>query len=149
MECTLVLNVSCFSWSAIFFYVYTSQITFSAIRSLRTTTKSQGEEAPHELSPIEESPEEEVASITPSRAAVDESCSPKSVYALTSKVCSACISAVELFLTPWQIGFTCLRDLAFDNIESQLNEKNIVNELFSPFTVEQVSYLVTSCIPEY
>ena len=52
-------------------------------------------------------------------------------------------------LNAWQIGFTCLRDLAFDNIESQLNEKNIINELFSPFTAEQVSYLVTSCIPEY
>ena len=43
-----------------------------------------------------------------------------------------------LLSTPWQIDLACLRDLAFDNIKSQLDEKNIVQELFSPFTAESV-----------
>jgi len=43
---------------------------------------------------------------------------------------------VELLLTPRQIGLTRLCDLAFDNIKSQLCEKNIVKELFSPFAAK-------------
>jgi len=41
-------------------------------------------------------------------------------------------------LTPWQIGLAHLGDLAFDNIRSQMDEKNILRELFSPFTAERV-----------
>ena len=49
------------------------------------------------------------------------------------------MSMVELSLTiPCQIGLARLSDLAFDNIKTQLNEKNIVRELFSPFTAERV-----------
>lgn len=44
------------------------------------------------------------------------------------------ILVVEPLLIPRQVDLKSLRDLAFDNIRSQLNEKNIVNELFSPFT---------------
>jgi len=55
---------------------------------------------------------------------------------------------VELLLTPWQIGLASLCDLAFDNIKSQLCEKNIVKELFSLFTAKQVVlHLVAICIP--
>ena len=54
----------------------------------------------------------------------------------------------EVLLTPWQIGLACLGDLAFDNIKSQLSEKNIVRELFSPFTAEQVvSRLMVTSVP--
>lgn len=47
-----------------------------------------------------------------------------------------CTLMVELLSTPWQMGLTRLRDLAFDNIKSQLNEENIIKELFSSFTAE-------------
>jgi len=49
-----------------------------------------------------------------------------------------CMLVVELPLTRWQVGLTCLGNLAFDNIRSQMDEKNIVGELFSPFTAERV-----------
>jgi len=60
-----------------------------------------------------------------------------------------CLQLVgELPLTPWQIGLARLGDLAFDNIKSQLSEENIVRELFSPFTAQQVvSLLMTTWIP--
>ena len=48
-----------------------------------------------------------------------------------------------VLLNPSQVGLTCLRDLAFDNIKSQLCEANIIKELFSVFTARQViSYFV-------
>jgi hypothetical protein len=43
---------------------------------------------------------------------------------------------VEPLLTLWQIDLTSLRDLAFDNIKSQMDENNILQELLSPFTAE-------------
>ena len=56
---------------------------------------------------------------------------------------SVCTFVVELLLTSWQIELTSLRDLAFGNIRSQLNEKNIVKEFFSQFTARQfLSHLV-------
>ena len=54
---------------------------------------------------------------------------------------------MELLLKPSQIGFTHLRDLAFDNIKSQLCEANIVRELFSVFTARQaISYFLMVCL---
>ena len=51
--------------------------------------------------------------------------------------------------TRLQIDLTCLRDLASENIKSQLNEKNIVQELFSPFTAESaVPRIIAISIPD-
>ena len=48
------------------------------------------------------------------------------------------MAPVGPLLTPLQIDLARLCDLAFDNLKSQLNEKNIIQELFSPFTAELV-----------
>jgi len=73
------------SWSAIFLYVYTGQITFTNLGSQGVTTKeedrdgcSQGEGT---------SPQDSGGSSVPSPGAVAvEPCSPKSVYCLADKV---------------------------------------------------------------
>ena len=138
-----------FSWSAIFFYAYTSRITFSTIISPGATTESQGKETPDGSSLVESGLPQmsEVASPPLSGVAAVESCSPKSVYALASRVRSLYVLVVEPPLTPWQVDLKPLRDLAFDNIRSQLNEKNIVHELFSPFTAEYVVlHLLITCV---
>ena len=80
MERTVVLNVLLFSWSAIFFYIYTSQIIFSAIGSPGAATKSQERETTDGSSSIGAGPPLE------SEIAVVGTCSPKSVYALADKV---------------------------------------------------------------
>ena len=55
---------------------------------------------------------------------------------------------MALLSSPWKIDLTCLRNLAFENIKSQLNEGNIVQELFSPFTAESAvpCIIVTSIL---
>lgn len=82
-----------FSWSAIFFYAYTSRIAFSTISSPGATAGCQEEEMQDDLSSIEPAPpqEPETASHPPTSAAVVEPCSPKSIYALASKVRSVCV----------------------------------------------------------
>lgn len=84
MERAIILNILCFSWSAIFFYVYTSQITFAPIKSQGTIEAASNEGPP---SSISDSPQNsEAASTPPSKTVTTGACSPKSVYALANKV---------------------------------------------------------------
>jgi len=86
MERAIVLNILCFSWSAIFFYMYTSQITFAPIGSQSTKETASNQGPPLSISdPPQNS---EAVSTSPSKTATAGVCSPKSVYALASKVSS-------------------------------------------------------------
>ena len=75
------------SWSAVFLYVYTGQITFASLSSQEVTT-SEGEEAQDGCSQGEEkSPQDpEGLNAPPPTAVVVGPCSPKSVYRLANKV---------------------------------------------------------------
>ena len=78
----MVLNVLHFSWSAIFFYIYTSRITFAKVKSQGAAATADGP------SSIEPDPSQHPEAVRPSRleTITAEACSPKSVYALASKV---------------------------------------------------------------
>ena len=84
----MVLNVRRFSWSAIFFYMYTSRIAFSPIRSqgaTKTVAEEGGSLGPQ--SSISNPPQiSEAASASPLKTTATNAYSPKSVYALASKV---------------------------------------------------------------
>jgi len=85
MEGDVILNVLHFSWSAIFFYMYTSQITFASVRSQGIAeTTTEGDKASNGSSnPLQDSG---VVSASTPKTAVMEACSPKSAYALARKV---------------------------------------------------------------
>ena len=81
-----ILMVSQCSWSAIFLWVYTSQIAFAAIDS-QGVCFSELREAQDGHSPDEKaSQQDSEGSRPPPLAVVAESCSPKSVYHLANKV---------------------------------------------------------------
>ena len=66
-------------------------------------------------------------------------CSPKSIYCLTNKVrLAAPLDDVAVNISFAQVGLTGLGDAAFNCIQSQLSENNIMQELFSPFTAKYV-----------
>ena len=69
-----------YSWSAIFLYVYTGQVAFTAIDSQRVSHKGQ-----NDYSGGETKDRGEVYAPPPGVIAV-ESCSPKSIYSLANKV---------------------------------------------------------------
>ncbi|KAF9793441.1 hypothetical protein BJ322DRAFT_1155521 [Thelephora terrestris] len=106
------------TWSAIFLYVYTSQINFASISSQGVTSKKETE---NDSSEDEKKlpRDHEGLGATPPGAVTVEPCSPKSVYRLANKV-----------------GLAELCDTAFKDIQSKLDENNIIEELFSPFTAE-------------
>jgi long-subunit fatty acid transport protein len=79
----------CFSWSAIFFYVYTSTIAFAPLSSRGIKKAAAGEnEAPDRAdSPL--CPQNQTLGATKassSKKVMTGVCSPKSIYALASKV---------------------------------------------------------------
>ena len=70
-------------------------------------------------------------------AAAAELCSPKSIYRLAEKVRPVPLQGyVVLNHSLAQVGFTELCDIAFEDIRSKLDENNILQELFSPFSAE-------------
>ena len=75
------------SWSAIFLYAYTGQITFANISSQDVAT-SEKEEAQDDCSQGERksSQDPEGLSASPPDAIAVDLCSPKSVYCLANKV---------------------------------------------------------------
>lgn len=104
------------TWSAIFFYVYTGEITFAAIGSRCVVPEgAQNNCSGNDTEP----PQDKELDIPASDDIIVGPCSPKSVYCLAHK-----------------IGLTKLCDVAFKTIKSQLDTTNIVQELFSPFTAE-------------
>ena len=134
-------------------YMYTSQITFGTVGSQGTTVMAvtKENETPDSPSLTDPNPLQnlEAVSAPSSKTAITEACSPKSVYALASKVRPPFLRCKwDSLPTSRQIDLKCLRDLAFDNIKSQLDEKNIIEELFSPFTAESaVPHIVITRIP--
>lgn len=75
------------SWSAIFFYVYTSRIAFAPLtsRGIKRTTEENGTSDSSAPVPNPSQQSGVADSSSPERVAI-EACSPKSVYALASKV---------------------------------------------------------------
>ncbi|KAF9793428.1 hypothetical protein BJ322DRAFT_1103822 [Thelephora terrestris] len=108
------------TWSAIFLYVYTGQITFAAIssRGVDLSKDDQNGHSEGEPKPLQD-PEGLNSPLPPVAFTTFQPCSPKSVYFLANKV-----------------GLTGLCDIAFKSIRSNLDENNIIEELFSPFTAE-------------
>ena len=72
-----------------------------------------------------------------SNAVVVEPCSPKSIDNLANEVCLTLLrsGAVTNSRFIW-VGLIKIYHAAFKKIQSNLNERNIVQELFSPFTVK-------------
>ena len=126
--------------------MYTSSIRFAPLssRGLKKMIAKE-EEATASSAPISNSPQNSgVANASFLKKVVVEECSPKSVYALANKVQQHFLPLSKSQLTPPQIDLACLRDLAFDDIKSQLDETNILQELLSPFTAEFVVSCATS-----
>ena len=117
--------------------MYTSQIAFAAIGSQDVVPSeevqdscSQGErKSPQDL---------EGLSVSLPSPIVVELCSPKSVYCLASKVCLAPFRSDVADSSFAKIGLTGLCDIAFEDIQSKLDENNIVQELFSPFAARSI-----------
>ncbi|KAF9793429.1 hypothetical protein BJ322DRAFT_1103824 [Thelephora terrestris] len=102
-------------------YVYTGQIAFAAISSTRGVGLSKDVQNGHsegEPKPMQD-PEGLNSPLPPVALTTVQPCSPKSVYFLANKV-----------------GLAGLCDIAFEYLWSNLDENNIVEELFSPFTAE-------------
>ena len=124
-------------WSSVFLYVYTGQITFTAIGSQDVPSKTMGTQDGHSLDGRYTPHDSGGLSVPPPNTVVGNPCSPKSIYRLAEKVCSA--PFLEFIVTdkPFtQVGLTELCDTAFEDIQSKLDENNIIGELFSPFTAE-------------
>ena len=118
--------------------MYTGWITFAAIGSQNATSKkevqtgSSGDERKISL-------DQGGPGTPPPGAVTVEPCSPKSVYRLANEVClvplSGDVPANDSFA---KVGLIGLCDIAFKDIQSKLDENNIAQELFSPFTAEYV-----------
>jgi len=112
--------------------MYTGQIAFAAIGSQGVSplgaNETQDDCAPQDSGNF---------SVPSPGAVVIKPCSPKSIYRLAEKVCPVpllgCMVSNRSFT---QIGLTGLCDTALEDIQSKLDENNIVRELFSPFTAE-------------
>lgn len=107
------------TWSAIFFYVYTSRIAFAPLSSRGIKRAAEEDGTSGSSAPVPNPSQQSGVADSSSPKHVVMEARSKSVYALASK-----------------IDLTCLRDLAFDDIKSQLDENNIVQELLSPFTAD-------------
>jgi hypothetical protein len=117
-----------------FLYVYTGQITFAAIGSQGTSKEAQSGH-----SGGEPKQDREGFGVPPPGFIAVEPCPPKAIYCLANKVCLSPLTPSEKWRYQWpfsQVGLTRLRDIAFEDIRSKLDEDNIVEEFFSPFTAE-------------
>ena len=74
-----------YSWSAIFLYVYTGQITFAAIGS-QDGTPLEPQNSPSGGEPTLPQ-DRDGPGVPPPDIITGESCSPKSIYCLANKVC--------------------------------------------------------------
>ena len=124
-------------WSSVFLYVYTGQITFTAIGSQHVPSKTMGTQDGYSVDERHTPQDSGGLSVPPPDTVVNDPCSPKSIYRLAEKVCPAslldCVVTGKSFT---QIGLAELCNTAFEDIRSKLDENNIVGELFSPFTAE-------------
>jgi hypothetical protein len=119
--------------------VYTGQIEFA---SLSSQVVAPSEMEAHNVRPQgerESLQDSEGLGAPPSGVIVVESCSPKSAYCLANKVCPSPLrSDAVTDGTLAQVGLTGLCDIASKDIQSKLDENNIVQELFSPFAAKSV-----------
>ena len=135
---TSVSLIHGYRWSAIFLYVYTGRIAFSAIGS-QDVSSSKTKETQDGFSPGGLCVPQDSGGfgVPPLDAVVVKPYSPKSIYRLAEKVCPPpLLGYVIVNKSSAQVGLTGLCDTAFEDIRSKLDEDNIVGELFSRFTAE-------------
>jgi len=121
--------------------VYTGQITFTTGLCSQDITPSGKEQIQDGCSQGEGKSTQgsEGLSASPPCAVVVEPCSFKSVYCLASRVYLSPLRSDAVINSSFaQVGLTGLCDIAFKDIQSRLDENNIVQELFSPFAAESV-----------
>ena len=112
--------------------MYAGQITFAPIGSQRA---SKGVQNGHLGG--EPTRDREGLDAPPPGFIGIEPCSPKSVYCLANQVCFPLfVSNGGTNILLLQVALTRLRVMAFKDIRSKLDENNIIEELFSPFTAE-------------
>ena len=113
--------------------MYTGRITFAAIGSQDVPSETKETQNDRRYTPQDSG----TFSVLPPGVVVGDPCSPKSIYHLAEKVCPTFLLGyviTDRSLT--QVGLIELCDTAFEDIQSKLDENNIVRELFSPFTAE-------------
>jgi hypothetical protein len=114
--------------------VYTGQIAFATLSSQDVTPSKEAPQV-ESNSPLYS----EGLSSPPPGAAVVEPCSPKSAYCLANKVClSPLLSDAVTDGSFTQVDLAGLCDIASKDIQSKLDESNILQELFSPFAAKSV-----------
>lgn len=117
--------------------MYTDRIKFGDISSQGVspkTTETQDRRSPDKTAGPQES---EAFSVQPPGAVAYELCSPKSIYHLAEKVRLPLLQGhVVVNDSLAQVGLTGLCNVVFKVIRSKLDENNILQELFSPFTAK-------------
>ena len=115
--------------------MYSGQVAFTAINSQNVASEEDQNGCPGDETKSLQDRERQSASPGIITA---EPCSPKSIYQVANQVCFAPPGDIGTNNFFPQVGLTRLCDIAFKDIQSQLDENNILEELFSPFTAESV-----------
>ena len=121
--------------------MYSGQVAFTAINSQNVASEEDQNGCPGDETKSLQDRERQSASPGIITA---EPCSPKSIYQVANQVCFAPPGDIGTNNFFPQVGLTRLCDIAFKDIQSQLDENNILEELFSPFTAESVISKLTA-----
>lgn len=117
--------------------MYSGEVAFTAIISQNVASKEDQNGYPGDETKSLQDRERQSASPGIITAGP---CSPKSIYQVANQVCHAPPGDVGTNDFFPQVGLIRLCDIAFKGIQSQLDENNILEELFSPFTAESVIF---------